>query len=123
MRDRSALPACSTHPRVGSTNAVANARMTGFFIFIALCALIERGKDEIVNGSSSRAVVMSSLTQFGHSGSGLVSQKLRDIDAAAPRARLPPRALPDSVQRFLHVGSQAEHRTNGPCLNKRIITR
>mmetsp|Transcript_43959 Transcript_43959/g.68769 ORF Transcript_43959/g.68769 Transcript_43959/m.68769 type:complete len:137 (-) Transcript_43959:72-482(-) len=41
---------------------------------------------------------MSALTQFGHTGGGLISQKLRDIDAAAPRARLPPRALPDSVR-------------------------
>lgn len=46
---------------------------------------------------------MSSLTQFGHSSSGLVSQKLRDIDAAAPRARLPPRALPDSVRRKMRL--------------------
>ena len=46
---------------------------------------------------------MSSLTQFGHSSSGLVSQKLRDIDAAAPRARLPPRALPDCVRRNLRL--------------------
>ena len=31
--------------------------------------------------------------------SGLVSHKMRDVDSSAPRARLPPRALPDSVRR------------------------
>ena len=50
---------------------------------------------------------MSALTQFGRSGGGLVSQKLRDIDAAAPRARLPPRALPDSVRSKLKLAPRA----------------
>ena len=34
---------------------------------------------------------------------GLISQRLRDIDAAAPRGKLPPRALPDSVRRQLRL--------------------
>ena len=36
-----------------------------------------------------------------------MSQKLRDIDAAAPRARLPPRALPDSVRSKLKLAPRA----------------
>ena len=37
------------------------------------------------------------------SSTGLISQKMRDVDSAAPRARLPPRALPDSVRRQMRL--------------------
>jgi len=63
---------------------------------------VEQGQEHR-GARTRREVVMSLLTQFGHSGSGLTSQKLRDIDAAAPRARLPPRALPDSVRRQMRL--------------------
>eukprot|EP00290_Baffinella_frigidus_P002669 CAMPEP_0180181408 /NCGR_PEP_ID=MMETSP0986-20121125/40108_1 /TAXON_ID=697907 /ORGANISM="non described non described, Strain CCMP2293" /LENGTH=157 /DNA_ID=CAMNT_0022134691 /DNA_START=27 /DNA_END=501 /DNA_ORIENTATION=+ len=44
------------------------------------------------------------MIQYGISGSGLHSAKLRDLDAGAPRAPLPTRALPDDVRRKLGLG-------------------
>jgi hypothetical protein len=50
---------------------------------------------------------MSAMIQYGVSASGLHSAKLRDLDAQAPRARLPPRALPDDVRRKLGLAPRA----------------
>ena len=46
---------------------------------------------------------MATLHQFGISASGLMSQKLRDLDAGTARPPLPPRALPDDVRRRLKL--------------------
>ena len=56
---------------------------------------------------------MSAMHQFGVSASGLMSQKLRDLDAAAPRPPLPPRALPDDVRRRLKLPDRAVEQGNG----------
>ena len=57
----------------------------------------------VLIGSSTRLPGSTSLTCVYVVHAGLISQKLRDIDAAAPRGKLPPRALPDSVRRQLRL--------------------
>jgi len=47
------------------------------------------------------------MIQYGVSGSGLHSAKLNDLDAGAPRAPLPSRALPDDVRRKLGLAPRA----------------
>jgi hypothetical protein len=47
------------------------------------------------------------MHQFGISASGLMSQRLRDLDAGAARAPLPARALPDDVRRRLKLPNRA----------------
>mmetsp|Transcript_18595 Transcript_18595/g.44696 ORF Transcript_18595/g.44696 Transcript_18595/m.44696 type:complete len:95 (+) Transcript_18595:54-338(+) len=41
--------------------------------------------------------------QFGHSGSGLTSQRVKDLDIAAPRPIPRARALPDDVRAKLKL--------------------
>jgi hypothetical protein len=49
----------------------------------------------------------ASMHQFGISASGLMSQRLRDLDAGTARPPLPPRALPDDVRRRLKLPDRA----------------
>ncbi len=48
---------------------------------------------------------MASHQVGGYTKSGLRTAVLRDLDIAAPRAKLPPRALPDDVRARLGLAS------------------
>ena len=65
---------------------------------------------------------MTQMHQFGVSASGLMSQKLRDLDAAAPRLPLPPRALPDDVRRRLRLPNRTDqHVIRAPKSDKALV--
>lgn len=48
---------------------------------------------------------MASMQVGGYTKSGLRTAVLRDLDIAAPRSKLPPRALPDDVRAKLGFGA------------------
>lgn len=77
-----------------------------FSIFHALlCAFLAILNALQCSRATQSIFEMASLQVGGYTKSGLRTAVLRDLDIAAPRAKLPPRALPDDVRAKLGFGA------------------